>query len=240
MNKIILACIALVTLAACQQQKSVESDSKYKPETIQEKWSYSVGHQLGNDLAADQRNYNMDAMLAGIKDAWAKAPTAMTEEEMKNVIKEQMTKEREEKAKEREDKWENRNKLGEFYELHAQNFLAQHAKKEGVKITDSGLHYKHIVVGNGISPKKGDNVEVQIRGTFIDGKEFENTYTRTPVHVKVGTNSKGLDEALMMMRAGGKSEFVVPAELGYGKEGAGLTIPPNSVLVYEIELLKVN
>lgn len=239
MKNIFLACIALTFLAACGQQNQNNSKSDFKPESTKQKWSYSVGHQLGNELAGDQRDYDMDAMLAGIKDAWAKAPSAMSEEEMQAVIKEQMAKERDKRRESKKEKWEARNKLGEFYKLHAQQFLDKHAQKEGVKISESGLHYKHIVEGTGKSPKKGDNIEVQIRGTFLDGKEFENTYTRTPVHVKVGTNSKGLDEALMMMKEGGKAEFVIPAELAYGEEGAGLTIPPNAILVYEIELLKV-
>ncbi len=239
MKKILLACFALTIFAACQQQDKTNNTAEIKPETVQEKWSYAVGHQLGKDLANDARNYDMETMLAGIRAAWTNSPTAMTEAEMESVIKEQMKKEREEKQQVMQGKREEFEKLGEFYKLQAKSFLEQHAKKEGVKIAKSGLQYKHIVEGSGVSPKMGDNIEVQIRGTFLDGKEFENTYTRTPVHVKVGVNSKGLDEAFMMMKEGGKAEFAIPAELGYGEKGAGMTIPPHAVLVYEIELLKV-
>ncbi len=241
MKKIILAFIALTFVTACQQNTQTAKDtlSDYKPKTESERLSYSMGNQFGKELANDQRAYDMDAMLAGIKAAWSKSETSLTEEEMTMIIKEQMKKEREEKVKARDERWEARNKLGEFYQLHSKQYLENHAKEEGVKITDSGLHYKHIVVGQGKSPKMGDQVEIQIKGNFIDGKEFENTYTRQPVHVKIGANSKGLDEALMMMKAGGKSEFVIPEELGYGAEGAGLTIPPHAILIYEIELLKV-
>jgi FKBP-type peptidyl-prolyl cis-trans isomerase len=239
MKKVFLVCVAALAIASCQPQEKIEKVSDYAPKNEKERLSYAMGHQIGKELSQDKRQYDMDAMLEGIKAAWSKSTPAVAEEEMQNAIKEQMLKEREENAKKREESWEVRNKLGEFYQLHGQKYLENHAKEDGVKIAASGLQYKHIVEGKGKSPKQGDMIEVQIRGTFIDGKEFENTYTRMPVNVKVGVNSKGLDEAFTMMKEGGKAEFVIPAKLGYGAEGAGLTIPPHAVLVYEIELLKV-
>ena len=94
--------------------------------------------------------------------------------------------------------------------------------------------------GDGIAPGPEDFVTVDYRGTFIDGKEFDSSYAKCePIRVQVDGVIKGWTEALPMMKTGAKWQIFVPPHLGYGRRGSGQRIPPNKVLVFEMELLAV-
>jgi hypothetical protein len=122
----------------------------------------------------------------------------------------------------------------------SEKFLEENKKKEGVKTTESGLQYKVLREGDGISPKPEDSVTVNYRGTFIDGQEFDSSYAKgEPIKVKVDGVIKGWTEALQMMKTGSKWELFVPPELAYGRRGMPGRIPPNKVLVFDMELLAV-
>jgi len=122
----------------------------------------------------------------------------------------------------------------------SEKFLEENKKKEGVKTTESGLQYKVLKEGDGTAPGPEDFVTVHYRGTFIDGKEFDNSYSKgEPIRVQADGVIKGWTEALPMMKTGSKWQLYVPPDLGYGRGGFGQKIPPNKVLVFEIELLSV-
>lgn len=107
--------------------------------------------------------------------------------------------------------------------------------------TSSGLKYVDEVVGSGASPKPGSAVTVHYTGTLVDGTKFDSSVDRgQPYTFRIGTGSviRGWDEGLMSMKVGGKRRLIVPPELGYGPNGKG-KIPPNSTLVFEVELLSV-
>ena len=109
------------------------------------------------------------------------------------------------------------------------------------KTTDSGLMYVVEKEGEGTSPVAGQDVSMHYTGYLLDGKKFDSSLDRgTPLQFKVdaGQVIKGMDQAVMDMRAGGKRTIIIPPELGYGSRGAGGVIPPNSHLVFEIELLE--
>ena len=121
-----------------------------------------------------------------------------------------------------------------------ERFLAENAKKKGVKVTDSGLQYKVLTRGNGEIPTMESTVKVHYRGTLIDGTEFDNSYDRfSPSSFKVGQVIKGWIEALLMMPVGSKWELYVPQELAYGGREMGDDIKPFSALIFEIELLEI-
>lgn len=104
------------------------------------------------------------------------------------------------------------------------------------------LKKEDIVVGKGSEVKDGDTVSVNYKGTLVDGKEFDNSYKRgQPFEFKVGEGRviKGWDLGLVGMKVGGKRKLTIPSELGYGERGAGADIPPNSTLIFEIELLEI-
>jgi FKBP-type peptidyl-prolyl cis-trans isomerase len=120
-------------------------------------------------------------------------------------------------------------------------FLAQNAKAPGIHITASGLQYRILQSGpaNGLRPKPADEVKVNYEGKLLDGVVFDSSYQRgEPVVMTVRDLVPGWVEALQMMRPGDQWLLYVPASLGYGEKGAG-PIPPNSVLVFKLELIAV-
>ena len=109
-------------------------------------------------------------------------------------------------------------------------------------VTPSGLKIQDLRVGDGPSPMPGQTVTVNYFGTLENGKEFDNSYKRgAPVDFKIGVGRviKGWDEGLMGMKVGGKRKLFIPSKLGYGPMGKGADIPPNSNLIFEIELLGI-
>lgn len=127
-----------------------------------------------------------------------------------------------------------------------EKFLAENAKKEGVKTTESGLQYKVIKEGQGAIPTATDKVKVHYKGTLIDGTEFDSSYSRKdkdgnpqPTSFTANQVIKGWTEALTMMPVGSKWELYIPQDLAYGSRMAGEKIKPFSALVFEVELLEI-
>jgi FKBP-type peptidyl-prolyl cis-trans isomerase FklB len=119
-------------------------------------------------------------------------------------------------------------------------FLAENRKKEGVKVLPDGLQYKVLKEGNGKKPKADETVTVNYRGTLIDGTEFDSSIKRgEPSTFRVSGVIKGWTEALQLMPVGSKWQLFIPPELAYGERGAGEVIPPNSTLIFEVELLSI-
>lgn len=120
-----------------------------------------------------------------------------------------------------------------------EKFLATNKKKPGVKTTDSGLQYEILTAGTGESPTAEDTVTCHYRGTFIDGKGFDNSYDRgQPASFPLNAVIKGWTEGLQYMKVGAKYKFYIPYQLGYGEYDA-MSIPGGSTLVFEVELLEV-
>lgn len=109
--------------------------------------------------------------------------------------------------------------------------------------TESGLKYKEIKVGAGAAPTQGQTVTVHYTGTLEDGSKFDSSRDRnSPFSFKLGVGQviKGWDEGLSTMKVGGRRQLIIPPELGYGARGAGGVIPPNAVLIFDVELLKIS
>lgn len=121
-----------------------------------------------------------------------------------------------------------------------QKFLEENAKKPDVKVTASGLQYKVLVEGAGPKPTANSTVEVHYRGTFIDGKEFDSSYTRgESISFPLNGVIAGWTEGVQLMPVGSKYEFYIPYPLAYGERGAGGVIPPFAALVFVVELLDI-
>jgi FKBP-type peptidyl-prolyl cis-trans isomerase FklB len=130
--------------------------------------------------------------------------------------------------------------LSEKNKADGEKFLAENAKKEGVKVLPSGLQYKEITPGTGKSPKTADTVTTHYKGTLIDGTEFDSSYKRgQPATFPVSGVIPGWTEALQLMKEGAKWQLFVPPDLAYGERGAGQVIGPNATLIFEVELLAV-
>ncbi|WP_432648883.1 FKBP-type peptidyl-prolyl cis-trans isomerase [Methylomarinum roseum] len=119
-------------------------------------------------------------------------------------------------------------------------FLAENGKKDDVITTVSGLQYEIIEQGEGASPAASDNVTVHYKGTTIDGNVFDSSYDRgAPATFPLNRVIAGWTEGLQLMKEGAKFRFYIPAELAYGERGAGREIGPNSTLIFDVELIKV-
>jgi FKBP-type peptidyl-prolyl cis-trans isomerase FkpA len=115
------------------------------------------------------------------------------------------------------------------------------AKEKGAKVTKSGLVYLALVEGKGDSPAATDTVKVHYKGTFADGKEFDSSYKRNePTSFPLNRVIPCWTEGVGMMKVGGKAKLTCPAAIAYGSRGAGGVIPPNTTLLFEVELLGVN
>jgi peptidylprolyl isomerase len=109
--------------------------------------------------------------------------------------------------------------------------------------TQSGLQYKEITIGTGATPEKGQKVIVHYTGTLENGTKFDSSRDRnSPFSFQIGVGQviKGWDEGLSTMKVGGRRILIIPPELGYGARGAGGVIPPNAVLIFDVELLKIS
>jgi FKBP-type peptidyl-prolyl cis-trans isomerase len=122
-----------------------------------------------------------------------------------------------------------------------QVFLLENGKQQGVIVTGTGLQYSIITNGSGIEhPTANDKVNIHYHGTHIDGRVFDSSVERGhPITFNVNGVIKGWEEGLQLMKVGDKYKFYIPSELAYGKSGAGKTIAPDEVLVFEIELLEI-
>jgi len=210
---------------------SVPAQDKPDLTNPKQKTSYAIGLDIATSLKRQDIELDAKALAAGITDGFAGKP-ALTEDEQKAVIMDLQ--------KNAMARMESKQKTAAETNLKAgEAFLAANAKKEGVKITASGLQYKVINSGAGPSPKLTDVVKVHYHGKLIDGTVFDSSVRRnTPATFPVNGVIPGWTEALQMMKVGDKWQLVIPSKLAYGEQGPG-PIGPNSVLVFEVELLGI-
>ena len=201
--------------------------------TDKEKISYSIGMDIGGNLKRGSVEVDPDLLAKGLKDSYGGGKTILTEDQARQAIadfqKTLMAKQA-----------ETMQKLSEKNKADGEKFLAENAKKEGVKTLPSGLQYKEITPGTGKSPKTTDTVTTHYKGTLIDGTEFDSSYKRgEPVSFPVSGVIAGWTEALQLMKEGAKWQLFVPPNLAYGERGAGREIGPNATLIFEVELISV-
>lgn len=121
-----------------------------------------------------------------------------------------------------------------------EKFLAENAKREGVKTTASGLQYEVLEATLGQKPKATDSVRVHYEGTLIDGTVFDSSYKRgESIAFPLNGVIKGWTEGLQLMSVGSKYKFLIPYQLAYGERGAGASIPPYAALIFTVELLGI-
>ena len=119
-------------------------------------------------------------------------------------------------------------------------FLKENGAKPGVITTESGLQYKVIREGIGLSPDDNDTIVVHYKGSLVDGKVFDSSYERNePITITAGQVIQGWGEGLKLMKSGGKYELFIPQNLAYGEQGAGGVIPPFATLIFEMEIVEI-
>ncbi len=119
-------------------------------------------------------------------------------------------------------------------------FLEENAKKDGIKSTPSGLQYEVLREGTGAKPGPTSTVEVHYEGRLINGSIFDSSYQRKEtISFPLNRVIPGWTEGLQLMPTGAKYRLYIPSELGYGARGAGADIPPNSALIFDVELISI-
>lgn len=197
-----------------------------------DKESYSLGYQFGQTLKSQGVDLNLDIYTSGIRDALGGKEPKMSQEEIRATIMD--LQKRAMAAQQKAFKEQGEKNLAE-----GKAFLTENGKKKEVKTLPSGLQYKVLSEGTGKTPRATDEVSVNYKGSLVDGSEFDNSYKRgAPANFRVDKVIRGWTEALQLMKEGSKWELFIPPELGYGERGAG-PVPPNSVLIFEVELISV-
>ncbi|MFI5293672.1 MAG: FKBP-type peptidyl-prolyl cis-trans isomerase N-terminal domain-containing protein [Thermodesulfovibrionales bacterium] len=225
----LLAVIAVGTLFLAVQVYGEEISLKEKKDKV----SYAIGLDVGNAMKKQSIDIDTDIFVKGLKDALSGGKKLMTDDE----IRETMTAFSREMADKQK---ETMNKLAEKNKQEGDAFLAENKKKDGVKTLPSGLQYKVVTEGTGKTPKAGDTVTVNYRGTLSDGTEFDSSFKRgQPATFPVNGVIKGWTEALQLMKEGAKWQLFIPSDLAYGDKGAGGTIGPNAVLIFDVELISI-
>jgi FKBP-type peptidyl-prolyl cis-trans isomerase FklB len=190
--------------------------------------SYALGYQVGRDLAGTE--VRSEALLQGLKDGQSGAAARLGAEEMQAALTTLETRINEQRLKAQREAAEKAAAAGAAY-------LADNAKRDGVKTTASGLQYKVNAPGAGRAPTANDTVTVHYRGTLVDGTEFDSSYKRgEPATFPLAGVIPGWTEALQLMKEGAKYQLVIPPALAYGDRGplAG------QVLIFDVELLGVS
>lgn len=198
--------------------------------TNEEFINYGIGHNIGTQILGDGSfELDVDAFIAGLKDGMAGEPMAINEAQIQAAFEELQAKQQEKAMAEAAKQ-----------KAAGVSYLTENKAKKGVTVTESGLQYRVLTKGTGTTkPITTDTVSTHYHGTLIDGTVFDSSVERgEPVQFPVSGVIKGWTEALQLMTVGDKWELVIPSELAYGANPPG-SIPPNAVLIFEVELLEI-
>jgi len=236
--KKLFALFSLMLLFACNGKETIKTNLP-KPKDPDDKASYMIGYDIGRQMLRDSLKVNFDYLILGFRNAFKGDSTFMTPQELDSF--------RVEFQKILLTRQEERMKLEEQKILKeapknleaGKAFLDSNRKKPGVVQTESGLQYMVLREGKGNIPKETDIVTMHVKAQYLDGRIFDNTYTRSPVTLEVAKLVPGWKEAITHMREGSIWRIFVPPHLGWGEKGAPPTIPPNATLIFELELISI-
>ena len=231
---------SLVLVAAVMTTGSVWSEEAAPvpapDETMQAERGYFFGYSFGNMLQqGGNPDVDLGALLQGMQDSLSAVPPALDSDAQTQVMA--IVRERQQLIQaEQEALAENQS---ETNLAAGASFLAENAAKASVSVTDSGLQIEMLTEGTGKKPSATDVVVVHYEGRLLDGTVFDSSIARgEPAEFALNQVILGWIEGLQLIKAGGKARLTIPSELAYGPGGVR-SIPPNSVLVFEVELIEV-
>lgn len=216
------------------------ADSVYIPKTTittnsdeATKVGYSLGYLMGDGNKDNVDDLQLDAFFAGFRDAYIAKDPSINKTQMQKVLLDYQKRKEAEYAKKIED-------MARQNLAKETNFLTANGKKSGIKTTASGLQYEVLKQGTGKTPTAKDKVKVHYEGKLLDGTIFDSSYKRgEPITFPLDQVIKGWTEGLQLMKEGSKYRLFVPSKLGYGEAGNS-DIEPNTLLIFDVELLEVN
>ncbi len=223
-----LVTISVAALVACATIScNKTSNQSADLSNLRDSASYVIGIDLGGQIAPLSQIFpdsvNLEALIAGLRDAQKEEGQKISREEMQAVIETyQMEQMRQKFSQEIAD---------------GERFLAENAKREGVKTTASGLQYEVITMGTGANPGQFDEVTLHYHGTKLDGTVFDSSKGAEAVTFNVSQVIPGFTEGLQLFPAGSKFKLFIPEHLAYGVRGGGQAIKPFETLIFEIELI---
>ncbi len=217
--------LVLVATSVQAEEPKLESD--------RDKASYLIGRNIGETINRDGIKLNVENLVMGLREGLTGKDSKISEADAVKIMETfQAEMQKQAEAKAASASAENL--------ATGTKFLADNKKREGVKVTKSGLQYEVISAGKGAKPTPLDTVTVHYHGTLINGAVFDSSVDRkTPATFPVNGVIAGWTEALQLMEVGAKYKLFIPADLAYGKSGAGRDIGPNSTLIFEVELLSI-
>lgn len=225
-------------LAACSSAPAPAVEPAAAPakdtlETLEAQYSYAIGMNFGKSISNTEAKVDTEILIRAMRDQLENKPLLLTDEEAETALRSlllEIQTNREKKLLEDSKKALDEQKA----------FLEKNKTDSGVITLPSGLQYKILRAGNGVSPKPTDQVSVHYIGTLLNGTEFDNTFKRNePLEFPVNVVIPGWQELLGVMQEGMKVKAWIPSHLAYGEEGVDPIIPGNALLVFEVELLKV-
>jgi len=221
-----------ITVLACD----ATGQKQVKLESIQDSVAYCIGLQIHSNSKKDSLYFNPDIIAAAMRAAADGDSLLISEESIAQVFQNLQVSM---SAKQMESK----KKLTAENEKAGKAFLADNKKKPGVKVTASGLQYEVIKEGNpnGKQPTLESTVKVHYEGKLLNGNIFDSSIQRgEPIEFPLNNVIVGWKEGLQLMKEGAKYKLYIPANLAYGEqEMPGGQIPPNSTLVFDVELIEV-
>ncbi|NCB19251.1 MAG: FKBP-type peptidyl-prolyl cis-trans isomerase [Bacteroidia bacterium] len=220
-----LAVIASLMLASCEGTKKSETLPGISQGLI-DSVSYAVGASLGSMVKqTDFGTLNMKELNTALEDVMNDKDPKIDMGLANEIITKYLTKRQEAVSVKSAEE--------------AAKFFEENKQKEGVVALESGLQYKILAEGNGITPAPEDTIEVHYKGTLIDGTQFDSSYDRNETATLALNNFiPGWVEGMQKVSEGGKIELYIPAELAYGNQQMG-AIKPGSTLIFEVELIKI-
>ncbi|MCR9199172.1 MAG: FKBP-type peptidyl-prolyl cis-trans isomerase [Planctomycetaceae bacterium] len=210
------------------------ADEKIEFKTLEEKISYGIGLNIGRQVGGEIEGLDLDKFFAGVTAGVKGKDPQLTAEQLQAAFTEFQKKMAEKAARASEENLE-----------AARKFLVENKKKAGVKTTKSGLQYMVIKEGTGAKPTTDSTVSTHYRGKLLSGKVFDESYKgdapaegERAVSFGVTQVIPGWTEALQLMKVGAKYRLFIRPDLAYGERAPG-SIPPNSLLIFDIELISV-
>jgi len=202
-------------------------------ETEAQKLGYIIGMDIGASLKQQGADLDLDTLVEAIKATYNNEPLALTPEEAASIRETFI-------AQRRAEAEQQRDSMASINAAEGDKFLLENRVKEGVQVTDTGLQYKVVVMGDGAKPAASDKVTVHYRGTLLNGEEFDSSYSRNqPTSFQLDQVIPGWTEGVALMPVGSKFMFYIPPGLAYGPNGGG-PIGPNATLIFEVELLSID
>lgn len=231
--------VAVVLLAAsalflhAEDAPAPEAKPQAGLETLEQKVGYALGHKLGQDLKQQGGTIDPEAVARGIRDGLAGTAPVLSEQACQNAIMEYQTQLQKKAMAMHAEK-------GKKNKDEGIAFLDKNKTAEGVKVLPSGLQYKCVTQGNGQKPSAADTVQVNYEGTLLDGTVFDSSYKRgAPATFGLQQVIRAWTEGLQQMDVGSTYILYCPAELAYGENPPPGVIGPNAVLIFKVELLKI-